>query len=264
MKHNDGELQALLRLARSCVKYERVPGEQGERGFFEKFEAEHAERSRQSEAELAERSLEQDDTITQEDPKVDMLLELSPPLEAPGEDPPDARTLRLQTTQLEHTLTEARQLLEAATKELQQEVLKRMRLETEERTAEEALRKSQHQRRLAKDMVKRQNVEIKTLHSDVQMLKAAISQPPLLPQPPATGPGRPKATRPRPAAGRLAPAEDDATASISSPSVQTSKQAPRPPPALAASMILPPKSRTFSAVLASRPKDSNEWKTYIP
>jgi len=259
MKHNDLELQALLRLARSCVKYERIPGEQGERGFFEKFEAEHAERSRQSEAELAERSLEQDASITKEELKVDMHLELSPPLEAPGEDPPDARTLRHQTTQLEHTLTEARQLLEAATKELQQEVLKRMRLETEERTAEEALQKSQRQRRLAKDMVKRQNVEIKTLHSDVQMLKVVVSQPPPLPQPPATGPGRPKASRPRPAAGRLAPAEDDAaaTASITSPSVQSSKQAPRPPPA-------PRPPRTFSAVLASRPKDSNEWKTYIP
>ena len=49
MRHNDLELQSMLRLARSCLKYERVPGEMCERDFFDKFDAEHA---------LAERSKE--------------------------------------------------------------------------------------------------------------------------------------------------------------------------------------------------------------
>merc|ERR1719482_975281 len=62
MKHNDLQLQELLRLARSCLKYERLPGELSERGFFDKFDSEHAQQSK-SDAGSAEQS-QQDASVT--------------------------------------------------------------------------------------------------------------------------------------------------------------------------------------------------------
>lgn len=259
MKHNDLQLQELLRLARSCLKYDRLPGELSERKFFDKFDAE-----RQSEMELADQSLETSGTASTEDLQVGPILELSPPLEAPGEDPPDVRTLRRQTSQLERTVAEARQALEAATAELSQEVLKRSKFEKEEKAVESDYNRVHRQFRLAKEMVKRQNGEIKQLHATITEFKATAwaaarpSPPPTLPQPPAA----PKGGRSRPA-GR---AVKDAGASQTPPGdgmAQPPRVPPPPPPPLAATFILPPKSRTFESVLLSRPKD-DAWKMFIP
>lgn len=334
MRHNDLQLQELLRLARSCLKYDRVPGELSEQGFFDKFEAEHE----------ASRPSEEDNIVKQQDeapapsaaspeeevvnstlkslyslkrvvtnPSFMAILEgatkevtdacgLMPP--SSDDTPPDGRALRNQTSQLERIAAEAQKALEACTADLNYEILKRLRMEKEEDAAQEDFQKVQHQLRLAKGMVKRQNGEIKKLHSDVQELKfpapVSVQSAPAsipAPQPPATGSGRSKAGRPRPggrpvgqmvnvgATAMWVPADMGATAPAAAgaktvtdgrgvaeqsactvgPVEEVVKQAKQPrPPDLATSFVLPPKSRTFSSVLASRPKDGDTWKLYIP
>lgn len=303
MKHNDLQLQELLRLARSCLKYDRLPGELAERGFFDKFDREHAERSK------SDVDLQQDAGNTSvsaaevEELKQIVNLELTPPLEGPDEDPPDVRTLKEQTAQIERAVAEAQQLIEAATTELSSEVLKRWTFEKDEKGREVDLQRSQRQLRLAKDMVKRQNVEIKELHSNLQTLQLAAastqSAPAAIPTPPP-GCGRPKArpaprlvgrpVGPRARAAALV-AEGEASVSFSAPADppappaastqsgpgaveqsavssvnQPCKQAQRPRESIAdiSTGIRLPKSRTYEAVLASSNKNSDTWKLYIP
>jgi len=209
MKHNDLQLQELLRLSRSCLKYDRLPGELSERHFFDKFQAEH---------DLAEQSLQQDskcslsstaapleeskESLSTGQSKWSTIPELAPPLESPGEDVPDVRTLKEQTAQIERAIAETQQALEAATTELAQDYIKRIQLEKDEKARQVELQRQQRQLRLAKDMVKRQNIEIKELHDNLRTLQLAAastqSDPSaiLSPQPP-DGPCRLKA-RPAP------------------------------------------------------------------
>ena len=63
MKHNDLQLTEMLRLARSCLKYDRVPGEMSEQKYFDKFDAEHAS------TELADKSLDASVSTPLEDSK---------------------------------------------------------------------------------------------------------------------------------------------------------------------------------------------------
>lgn len=275
MKHNDLQLRELLDLARNCLKYDRLPGQLSERKFFDKFDAEHHAQQKSNEMyDSVEQSLDAGPSAAPvENAKPADSFELSPPLEGPGEDPPDARTLRKQTLQLERTIAEARQALEAAGVELGKEVLKRQKIEKDEQAAEVDYEKSQKQLRLAKDMVKRQNGEIKKLHGDIQDLKAAaveaarpILHPPVVaaqakaePQPPAGA----KGTRPRPG-GRPLNQPGDTAGVVVDPAA--TKQPPPPPfrhPRLAESIVLPPKEHTYERVLLSRPKD-DAWKKFIP
>jgi len=136
MKHNDLQLTEMLRLARSCLKYDRVPGEMSEQKYFDKFDAEHAS------TELADKSLDASVSTPLEDSKSGMSLELSPRLEGPGEDPPDARTVRSQTAQIEAITAEARLKLEEAMLEYNQEVMKRLKLEKDEESVKNDFQKN--------------------------------------------------------------------------------------------------------------------------
>jgi len=208
MKHNDLQLQEMLRLARSCLKYDRLPGELSERGFFDKFEAEHAdlaEQSRQQDSSCSSASTAaplEESKLSASQSKWSTSLELLPPLEGPGEDVPDVRTLKEQTAQIEWAIADTQRALEAASAELAQDYIKRIQLEKDEKAREVELQRQQRQLRLAKDMVKRQNIEIKELHDNLRTLQlaAASSQSApstiLSPQPP-DGPCRMKA-RPAP------------------------------------------------------------------
>jgi hypothetical protein len=261
MKHNDLQLQTLLRLARSCLKYDRLPGEMSERHYFDKFDAE-----RQSQMESAGESAETSFTASIEQ-QVGPSLELSPPLEAPGEEPPDARTLRRQTSQLERTVSEARQAVEAASAEYRQEVVKWTKLEKDAKAEESDYKRVYRQLRLAKGMVKRQTGEIQQLHDTIAELRAAAlaaaqPQPPApipQPQPP---PAAAKGGRPRPA-GRNLKDSGSGTLSPGDSISQQPRAPPPPPPPLAASFVLPPKSRTFESVMTSRP-NADAWKLFIP
>lgn len=322
MKHNDLQLQELLRLARSCLKHDRLPGELSERGFFDKFQTEH-------DSLLAEQSLLQDSTriepgealsyssisstaLPLEESKLStnqsrwstfQCLEILPALENPGEDVPDVRTLKEQTAQIERGIAETQQALQAATAELAQDYIKRIQMEKDEKAREVELQRQQRQLRLAKDMVKRQNIEIKELHDNLKTLQLAASSTQsapsaiLAPQRP-DGPyrlkarpaprlvGRPLGPRAR-AAALLASCDTDispeAVAVVTPPApsatlTQTamgrdqatadgaSEQAPRRREQLAfmPTTIVQPKSRTFSSVLASSNKTADTWKLFIP
>lgn len=208
MKHNDLQLTEILKLARSCLKYDRLPGEFSERNFFDKFDAERRSASKgHSDTDGVENSLDTSalgsGTIPLEDSKVGSLEWLSPPLETLGEAPPDALTLKTQAKQIEKAVAEARLLLEEANAEYRQEVLRRSQLEKEQQMAEADFQKAQRELKLAKEMVKRQTGEIQALGDDVRELKKAVAEAtmrpfaPAAPPPRAVAPNKPKA-RPRP------------------------------------------------------------------
>jgi len=286
MKHNDLQLQELLRLARSCLKYDRLPGELSERGFFDKFDAEHAERAK-LDAELAAQSKQAASAsltsgASMEESSPRPSLELSPPLESPGEDPPDVQTLKEQTAQIERATAEAQMAIEAANVDLRNEVVKRWQLEKDEKAREVELQRAQHQLRLAKGMVKRQNVELKELHATLKTLQLAASStqsaPAELttqtPQPPS-GPARQKA-RPAPHVIPQGPrasakAEADGAPAMSAASLQGSRSSVSEPSyprhqslASVTTSFLPPKSRIMESVLATSNKNADMWKLYIP
>jgi len=316
MKHNDLQLHELLKLARSCLKYERLPGELSMRGFFDKFDAE-VEESERSKALSEEISFDQPSytdatsqrVVTSMEDAIETTLnhlnaleqsltrkplrelieesmnqirevsaEMSP---APSNDASlDARLLKNQTAQLERVTAEAQKALDAGNAELSQDILKRIRLAEEEKVLETELQKEYHQLKLAKDMVKRQNGEMKTLYSHIQELKVLAASPaqtaPAAPGPLPTGPGRPKGEktgrsrpggRPTSKTGMAESADSkaadiEAGASVGAPS-DLSVQTPRPPsipPRL--SVHVPPKERFYSSVLKSR--TASDWKLYIP
>jgi hypothetical protein len=287
-----------------------------ERDFFDKFDAEHAlaerskERSEDSRAAskktvdesvaVSSEALSMDDTIEATLNHISALqklvsnscatLQLPEVLEssanqikvARGEEQSGARTFKNQTAQLEHMTAEAKKVLHYCNNEVNQEILKRANIEEEVRNSEAELQKAQHQLRLAKDMVKRQNCEMKKCHADLKELKAlavASTQSAACsaqePQPPSTGTARPKANRPKVAARRVngpsgATESDDAAGSEVQDSMaertltQTSQVSQPRPPNLAHSLVLPPKSRAYAPALAGRPKDDDAWKKFIP
>lgn len=290
MKHNNLQLQELLRLARSCLKYDRLPGELSERGFFDKFDAEQAQQSK-SDADLAAQSQQQDASVSSasaaapvEELALRPSLELVPPLEGAGEDPPDVQTLKDQTLQIERATAEAQLAIEAANVELRNEVVKRWQLEKDEKAREIDLQRAQHQLRLAKGMVKRQNVEIKDLHASLRTLQLAASStqsaPAAMttPQPPSGPAGKKGRPAPRPAplgprARATAKADAEAAAADSVASLQGSRSSmaepsgssfPRGSLASVTTAFLPPKSRIMESVLTTSNKNPDTWKLYIP
>merc|ERR1712187_913385 len=68
----------------------------------------------------------------------------------------------------------ARKALEASNAKLSSQVLKRLRLTKAKDSSQDELQKAQHQQELAKDMGKRQNNEIKELHTLIKELTAAV------------------------------------------------------------------------------------------
>jgi len=239
MKHNDQQLQELLRLARSCLKYERLPGELTMRGFFDKFEAEIAAHdstiltSLQSEGNeeqpsgskpvteasqpagaketidatmsslgLAKRIMKNAAFLQILEQSLKEIEEATTAAPLCDETPADSRTLKSQASQLEIIASEAKKALEACAAELSLEVMKKMQLDKEEKTLETDLLKAQRQLRLAKDMVRRQNGETKKLHNDIQELKVAAAGS-TQSAPAAVGAPQPPASGPgRPKGGR--------------------------------------------------------------
>jgi len=243
MKHNDQQLQTLLRLARSCLKYDRLPGEMEESHFFSKFEKEFAEQSRQSEGSHSQRASLQESTSYPQNDQALGPLEVTPPLEGPDEEPPDLQTLKEQTAQIEEATALARKALEEATVEMARKCIKREAVLKEEKAKEVDLQRAQRQLRLAKDMIKRQNVEIKELYSNLCTLRAEAAgstqsapgayptpQPPPLSSRPKARPaprlaGRPMGPRAR--AAMLVSAAEDAFRF--SDSIGSSPSQPVPP-----------------------------------
>jgi hypothetical protein len=332
MKHNDMQLQEMLRLARSCLKYEALPGEPSMRVFFDKFDAELTAKEAKSSAEQSaevgtDKQLNQPevqestttpplgaketiDSMLKNIASIQKVLNNSSfqqIVEQSGKDvdnlsslcqlsddiPADRRTCKNQTAQLEQIAKEANKALEAASAELSQEVMKTLERQKDEMALEVELKRAQHQLRLAKDMVKRQNGEIENLHSNIHGLKVAAtsstqSAPAAVggPYPPPSGSGRSKAGRTRPTPGVQMVSQGNVTsgepgfssnmgeASLSAAEMsgavdvcgntldprQTSQM--RPPPNLAHSIVLPPKNRNYESVL-TRPRDS-AWKMFIP
>lgn len=307
MRHNDLELQSLLRLARCCLKYERLPGELGEREFFDKFDSElEAERSKQlSEESIAKESsclndpgpsrvLSMEEAIGATLDHIKALqkltsgnLQSSTTFDRCFSQIDEARketgqSLKSETSQLERIAKEAREALSAADGELSTLFLKKMQLEKEETAAEVELQKAHHQVKLAKDMVKRQHGEIKSLHSDIQRIQAAAAAQAAqtvapTPQPP-TGSRKTKAVRPSPGGRTLsqsgvgdADASSTDNAVAGGPSVTEyssslgSRVQPPKPPNLAHHIVAPQKTRAelYCSVLSSRPS-ADTWKKFIP
>jgi|EP00427_Karlodinium_veneficum_P015260 hypothetical protein len=295
MKHNDLQLQELLKLARSCLKYEHLPGEPSEQDFFDRFSAEAEAEAKN----LADLSQQQSTTSMLPDPLSlisgleDFELLLSPPLETDGQPQPDPQTLKSQISQIESATAKVKKVLEDSNLELRAEILKRFRYEKELQASETEFQKLRRQKMLAMDMVKRQNNEIKELDRSIRELSA----PPELPSSSrqasmCAAPSKPKTGRPRPASWK--PASNfpdpsvvqcsvsssgsgtvDATSSLAlKSSVQTNSRLRSATPDASSIQLTDFEVQTglslrhlrkqYSSVLASKPKHIDAWKMYIP
>jgi len=293
MKHNDQQLQELLRLARSCLKYDHLPGEISERSFFDRFTAESEAESKT----LANLSQQQQSTTSNIPDSFslisglqDLELQLSPPLEVDGQPQPDSQTLKTQIAQIERMTLKMRSVLEGSNLEVREELLKRIRYEKDLQTSEIEFQKVRRQKMMAVDMVKRQNNEIKELHKSVQELSA----PPELPSSfwqasVCAPPSKPKTGRPRPASWKPASNSPDPSAQVSvsssgsgtldapnsiAPKSTNSRMRSTTPVVasvrgmdlleLQTGLSLRHVGKQYSAVLASKPRHMDAWKIYIP
>jgi hypothetical protein len=303
MKHNDLQLLEMLKLARSCLKYDHLPGEPTQQDFFDRF-------SRESEAESKTfPSLSQFDSTptTSTLPGIEELLlelQLEPPLEPDVVKDPDLShlqkqtTLKLQISQIEAATAKLRNALTDTTDKYYSELKMRVGYEKTLQSSETELQKLRKQKMQAVDMVKRQDLEIKELHKTIKKLSAPPELPSSTPESSICAPpGKPKTGRPRPATLKSTGNSSDPSAMQSSVSSDRSRAVDGPNSVALTSMrsatpdtpgldlleIQTGLSRrhvgkTYSKVLASRPGLSlrhasepkeieqamSQWKLFIP
>jgi hypothetical protein len=260
-----------------------------ESDFFDRFDAEVAEESQRRSVSTK---------VSVEDPSQDLAVlsvmkaggadpidwQTELPLERDVEAMPDSQTLEDQIARIKRETAEVQRLLESKTSELNREMLKRMHWDKEKQLREEELQKIQRQHKLANDMVNRQNKEMKELHASIKDLtsmhagasgthsgthstsssrSAKVSAPQ----------GKPKAGRPRPAVWRPVSNTLDATANnaaaesekkLPSREVGETLGVPEQPQLLWELEMRVPSRKQYTAVLASKSKDVDAWKVYIP